>query len=181
MFCKISVKVEYCSGDNVVLSTNAKNPGILFACKTSREVALSQLSACLDLETKQTRFDPANDTICFYELTQLFGNPPRTLLLPGHMSRHGLLVHCIHKFVGIQRLLISLDFAAQVKWIISQFPNLKKLIVAWQNSKELQTLDLDSLRVGCAFDVTGMEGYIFKKNGLRIKMMKMVLIAIFLG
>ncbi|PMD27886.1 hypothetical protein NA56DRAFT_696904 [Hyaloscypha hepaticicola] len=98
------------SGSNVVLSTNSKNPGILFACKTSREVALSRLSECLDLGTKQTRFDPANDTMCIYEL---FGNPPHTLLLPAHVSPQGPLVQGIHKFAGIQRLIISLGFAAQ--------------------------------------------------------------------
>lgn len=160
MLCKISVKAELKGRGEVVLSTNAKNPGILFACTTSREVALSQLSECLDLGTKQIQFDPANDTICIYEM---FGNPPRPLLLPGRLSTQGLLVRGIPKSVGIQRLLISLGFSAQFKWILSQFPNLKKLIIAWENFEELQTLDIDSLRVQCAFDITGMEGYIFKK------------------
>lgn len=156
LFSKISVKVQHFigSGSNVVLSTNAKNPGILFACKASREVALSNLSECLDLGAKQTRFDPTNDTICLY---QYEAGCRHIVLLPGKLYPHSTYGKYIHKFARAQRFIMEWypGIPGQVERILSQLPKLKTLVVVSNSSCKLCALDMDSglsppsLRVGC--------------------------------
>jgi hypothetical protein len=155
-FCKISVRVEGVGRDDVVLSINAKNPGILFACKTSREISLKQLSACLYLGNKQTRFDPASDTICIYEQHI---NPRRVRLLPGFTVPRGSVPQYIYKFSEVQRVIMEADAGPRgARSILSQLPTLKTLVLASNTLDELSnSLDMDSLRVRCTLDATAME------------------------
>ena len=155
MFCKISVKAEHKGRGEVVLSTITKNPGILLACRTSREVALSQLSECLDLGTKQTRFDPANDTICLYQYET---SSHHLSLLPYRfpLDTYG---QYIHKFAGVHRFIMECfpGFLGHIEGILFQLPNLKTLVVVSNTRSELHSLDMNSLRLCCASDATAME------------------------
>lgn len=130
----------------LVLSRETKPPGPLFACKASRAVALKQYTTCLKFgSVKETRFDPENDTIFFYNTTVNHLQP-----LPGYLDTFESLIKArinfIDMFSEVRNLAIcgfDMDVGSachgKMTWLISRFQSLKSLFVLIHDARHLTT------------------------------------------
>jgi hypothetical protein len=131
----------------LVLSTETKSPGLLFACQVSRAVGLKLYTVCLRLGCgKETRFDPENDIIFLSHAAKYHLQP-----LPGCLRGIEDRVNLIDTFSGVRNLAIS-GFTIlkrgmsdeKTTWLISRFQSLKSLFVL-VNEVHYLTTSLDSL------------------------------------
>ena len=129
---------------NLVLSTTAKSPGPLFACRISRAEALKKYTRCFQIKgALKTRFDPIQDTVLF-AYPGSFTLPP----LPFVFGLNGLFPDYRSQFSGVENISIGLytigfGDLGDLQALFSQFPTLKKLTLVINSERIASCLKND--------------------------------------
>lgn len=117
---------------NLVLSTNVKSPGPLFACTISRADALKKYTRCLEIKGGlKTRFNPIEDTVLLAHLADLPLLPP----LPYVPGQPDLCSDYGNQLPGVESLAICTsglmwgDLPEMQRCLFTQFLALKNLVL----------------------------------------------------
>jgi hypothetical protein len=127
----------------LVLTTDLQSPGLLFACKISRDIALKSYPKCFELgRGRKTRFNPSQDTLFITHTCQLLFQ-----VLPGMPGSPNSLPDYKGWFAEVTQLAMDASFppawdSINIGWLLSQFPLLKTLtLVATHPQDVLDLLD----------------------------------------
>lgn len=130
----------------LVLTTDLQSPGLLFACKISREIALKAYTKCFELgRGRKIRFNPVQDTLlishtCRKLFQPLPGMPGSPSTLPNYKDWFAEVTKLAMDAYTILALATSRD--PKLGWLLSQFPSLKTLtLVATQPQHILDLLE----------------------------------------
>jgi len=130
----------------LVLTTDLQSPGLLFACKISREIALKAYTKCFELgRGRKIRFNPVQDTLlishtCRKLFQPLPGMPGSLSTLPNYKDWFAEVTQLAMDAYTILALATSRD--PKLGWLLSQFPSLKTLtLVATQPQHILDLLE----------------------------------------
>ena len=125
----------------LVLTTDLQSPGLLFACKVSRDIALKAYPKCFELgRGRKTRFNPSQDTLLIMHTCQLLFQ-----VLPGMPGSPNSLPDYKGWFAEVTQLAMDASFppawdSINIGWLLSQFPLLKTLTLVATHSRHVLEL-----------------------------------------